>query len=100
MCCNLGLEYDYEARNTNKCQAKALESIWVRVGKSIWQCSVTICDKPVCAYLGLKTLRDGRDFRQLKWYRKVICMNDTRLPFKLLSNECDKVKHEGHPRKS
>ena len=31
---------------------------------------------------------------------KVMCMNDKRQSFKLLSNEWEKVKCKGHPRKS
>ena len=52
---------------------------------------LTTCDEPVHADLGLKALRD-RDFRILQLYSKVMCMNDKKLPFKLLSNEWNEVK--------
>ena len=77
------LECGCEVWNTNKCQAKALESIQLRACKYILGCSVTTCDEPVRADLGLKTLRYRRDFRKLKWYCKVMSMKDERLPFKL-----------------
>ena len=54
----------------------------------------------MCADLGLKTLRNRRDFHKLKWYCKVVNMNDERLPFKLLANEWDKAKCKGRPRRS
>ena len=94
------LEYGCEVWNTNKCQPKALESIQLRACKYILGCSVTTCDEPVRADLGLNTLKNRRDFRKLKWYRKVMSMNDERLPYKLLSNEWDKVKCKGRPKKS
>ena len=86
--------------NTNKCQAKALESIQLRACKYILGCSVTTCDEPVREDLGLETLKCRRDFRRLKWYRKVMCMNSNRLPIQLLLNKWDNVKCRGHPRKS
>ena len=57
---------------TNKCQAKALESIQLRSAKFILGCSITTCDEPVRADLGLEALKCRRDFRKLKWYQKVI----------------------------
>ena len=94
------LEYGCEVWNTNKCQSKTLESIQLCACKSILGCSVTTSDESVCADLGLKTLRYRRDFWKLKWYCKVVSMKDERLPFKLLTNEWDKVKCKGHPRRS
>ena len=41
-----------------------------------------------------------RDRGDNKWYRKVVCANDKRLPFVLSSLEWDKVKCKGCPRKS
>ena len=58
-------------------------------------CSLTTCDKPVLADLGLETLNYRRDFRKLKWHYKIKHMNDERLPFELLANEWDKVKSKG-----
>ena len=81
------LEYGCEVWNTNMCQAKALESIQLHASKQIFRCFVTTCDEPVHADLGLKTLINRRDFGKLKWYNKVMSMNDERLPFKLLTNE-------------
>ena len=52
------------------------------------------------ADLGLKTLRNRRDFHKLNWSCKVMSMKDDRLPFKLLTNEWDKVKCKSCPRKS
>ena len=86
--------------NTNKCQAKALESIQLCACKYILGCSGRTCDEPVHADLGLTTLRYRRDFRKLKWYSKVMSMKDERLPLKLLTNEWDKVKCIGRPRRS
>ena len=83
----------------NKPQAKALESIQLQACKYILGCSVTTCDEPVRADLGLETLKYRRDLRKLKWYRKVKRMNDESLPFKLLSNEWNKVKSKGRLRK-
>ena len=40
---------------------------------------VTTCDEPVQADLSLKALKYIRDYRKLKWYRKVKHMNDERL---------------------
>ena len=74
-----------------------LQSIQLHPCKYILGCSVTTCDEPLCANLALKK---RRDFCKLNWYHKVMCMNNKRLPFKLLSNEWDKVKCKGHPRKS
>ena len=51
------------------------------------------------AHLGLETLKYRRDFRKLKRYCKVKHMNDERRAFKLLSNEWNKVKGKGHPKK-
>ena len=93
------LEYGCEVWSANKSQAKALESIQLRACKYVLGCSVTTCDEPVRADLGLETLKYRRDFRKLKWYRKVKRMNNERLPFKLLSNEWNKVKSRGRPRK-
>ena len=84
--------------NTNKCQAKALESIQLRSCKYILGCSTTTCDEPVLADLGLEMLKYGRDSSKPKWNYKTKHMNDERLPFKLLANEWDKVKSKGHPR--
>ena len=53
----------------------------------------------VCAALGLVTLKYRRDFRKVKWNHKIMCMNDKRFPFELLSNESDEVKSKGRPRK-
>ena len=94
------LEYGCEVWNTNKCQAKALESIQLRACKYILGCSVTTCDEPVRADLGLESLKCRRDFRKLRWYRKIMCMNNKRLPIKLLSNEWEIVRCKGRPRKS
>ena len=88
-----------EVWNTNKCRTKALESIQLRACKYILGCSITTCDEPVLADLGLETLKYRRDFRKLKWHYKIKHMNDERLPFKLLANEWDKVKSKGRPRK-
>ena len=94
------LEYGCEVWNTNKCQVKALESIQLCACKYILGCSVTTCDEPVRANLGLKTLRYKRDYRKLKWYCKVLSVKDETLPFKLLANEWVKVKCKGRPRRS
>ena len=93
------LEYGCEVWNTNKCQARALESIQLRACKYILGCSVTTCDEPVLADLGLETLKYRRVFRKLKWYYKIKRMNEERLPLKLITNEWDKVKTKGRPRK-
>ena len=66
------------------------KSIQLRTCKYILWCSVTNCDKPVHVDLGLKTLRNRRDFCKLNAlvsFYKVMSMNDGRLPFKLLTNE-------------
>ena len=73
------LEYYCEVLNTNKCQAKALESIQLRACEYILGCCVTTCDVPVYADIGLKTLRYRTDFRKLKWYCKVMSMRDEQL---------------------
>ena len=52
------------------------------------------------ADLGLKTLKNGKDFCKLKWCCKGMSMNDKRLPFKLVTNEWYKIKCKGHPRRS
>ena len=61
------LEYGCEVWNTNKYQAKALESIQLRACKYTLRYFVTTCDEPVHAHLSLKTLRNRRDFYKLKW---------------------------------
>ena len=71
----------------NKCQAKAIEFIQLCPCKYILGCSVTICNEPVHADLGLDNLKCRRDFRTLNWYQKIMCMNDKWLPGKLLSNK-------------
>ena len=83
--------------SANKCQAETLVSIQLGLCKYILGYSETTCDEPVYADLGLKTLKNSRDFVQLKDYSKVtcMCMNNTRLMFKLISNEWDKVKCNG-----
>ena len=48
-------EYGCEVWNTNKCQAKALESIQLHACKHVLGCSVTTCDEPVHADLRLET---------------------------------------------
>ena len=62
---------------------RALESIELRASKYNLVCSVITSDEPACADLGLETLQCRRDFRILKWYRKVTCMNsnDYRLSY-------------------
>ena len=77
-----GLECGCEVWIANRCQAKALESIQLCACKYILRCSVTTCDKPVCADLVLKTLRNRRDFRKLKWYYILMSLKDERLPLK------------------
>ena len=37
---------------------------------------ITTCDEFVCADLGLKYLRNRRDFHKLQWHYKVIYLND------------------------
>ena len=93
------LENGCEVWNTNKCQAKDLESIQWHACKHILGCSMTTCDKPVLSELGLETLKYRIDFCKLKWYYKIKHMNDERLSFKLWANEWDKVKSKGCPRK-
>ena len=94
------LEYGCEVWNTTKCQDKALESIQLRACKYILGCSITTCDEPVRADLGLETLKCRRDFRKLKWFRKIKHMDSSRLPGKLLENKWDGIKSRGRPRKS
>ena len=93
------LECGCEVWNPNKCQVKALESLKLRACKYILRCCTTTCDEPVCAELGLETLKCRSDFCKVKWYHKIMCMIDKRFPFKLLSNESDEVKSKGRPRK-
>ena len=57
-------EYGCEMWNTNKCQAKSLESIQLPVCKYIYGCSVTTFDTPVHAHLSLETFKSGRDFHR------------------------------------
>ena len=73
---------------------------YVHESKYILECSVTVCDEPLHANLGLKTVKNRRAFQKLKWYCIVMCMNDIRLAFKLLSDVWDEVKCKGYPRKS
>ena len=89
------LEYRCQVWNTNKYQAKALESILLYSCKYNLGCSVATYNEPVRTDLGLETLKYRRDFHKLKWYCKVTRMSDERLPFKLLSNEWNKVKSKG-----
>ena len=60
-----------EVWNANKGQDKALESIQLHACKYILGCSVTTCDEPVHANLGLETLKYRRGFHILKWYCEV-----------------------------
>ena len=71
----LQFEYGCEVWNANKYLAKALEFIQLPACKYILGCSVTTCDKPVREDLGSEKLKCKRDFRILKWHRKVMCMN-------------------------
>ena len=66
------LEYGCEVWSTNKCQDKALESIQLCACKYILGCSVTTCNEPVCADLGLESLKCRRDSHKLNWYRKIV----------------------------
>ena len=84
----------------NKCQTKPLESVQLQACKYILFCSVTTCDEPVRADLGLQTLKCRRDFHRLKWYNKIMCMSVKRLSSKLLSNKWNNKKCKGRPRKS
>ena len=86
-----GLEYGCEEWKANKSQTKALESIQYCACKYIVGCSITTCDEPVHADLSLETLKSRKDFLKLQWDRKVKHMNVDRLPFRLLSNEWNKV---------
>ena len=63
-----------------KCQAKALESVQLCVCKYTLRCSTPTCDEPVLADFGLETLKCRKNFHTLKWFCKVMCMNDKRLP--------------------
>ena len=92
------LEFGWVVWKTSKHQAKALESIQLRVSKFILRCSVTIWDEPVLADLHLQAFKFSKDFHKVKWYCKIKYMNDERLVFKLLSNEWNKVKSKGCPR--
>ena len=69
------LEYDCEVWNTNKCQAKVLESIQLGACKYSLGYSITTCDDPVLADLGLEMLKYRRDFSKLKWHHKIKHMN-------------------------
>ena len=60
------LEYGCEVWNTNKCQAKVLESIQLHACEHILGGSVTTCEEPVRADLSLKTLRNSTHFHKLK----------------------------------
>ena len=51
------------------------------------------------ADLGLEMLKYWRVYRKQKWHNKIEHMNNEMLPFKLLANDWDKSKSEGHPRK-
>ena len=70
------LEHACEVWNTNKCQAKALESIQLCDCKYILECSVSNCDEPVCDNLSLKAFKNRRYFRKVKWYSKVMSLKD------------------------
>ena len=48
---------------------------------------MTTCDEPLCADIGIETLKHRRDFRKFKLSHKGMSMNHKRLPCKLLSNE-------------
>ena len=65
---DLSLEYGCEVWNSNKCQAKALESIQLHARKYILGCFVATGAEPVRADLGVKTLRYRRDSHKLKRY--------------------------------
>ena len=73
------LEYGCEVWNAKICQVKALVPIQLRAYKYILGYSVTTCYEPVHAELGFKSLKNRRDFHKLKWYHKVMCMNNKRL---------------------
>ena len=92
------LEYGCKVWNTNNCQDEGLEYIQLRACKYILGCSITTCDDTVLDDLGLEVLKYRRDFRKLKCHYKVKHMNDERLPFKLLANEWNKLKSNGHLR--
>ena len=73
------LKYGCEVWNTGKFQAKALESIQLCACKYILWCSFKVCDEPVCADLGLETLKSRRDLCKLKWYCKMKHVNEETL---------------------
>ena len=75
-----------------KRQAKASESIQLWVCKYTLGCSLTTCDEPAQADLGLQTLKSRRDFHKLKWYHKVMHLLDIRLSAMLLSTKWERVK--------
>ena len=91
------LECGCEVWCTNKYQDKALKPIQLRTCKYILGWSVTTCNEPVRTNLALESLECRRDFCRLNWYQKIMCMNEKRLPCKLLSNKWDNVKCKGHP---
>ena len=62
------MEYGCEAWNTNKCQAKALESVQLHDCKYILGCFVANCNDPVCASLGLNSPKNRRDFHKPKFF--------------------------------
>ena len=64
---------------TQVCQANALNSIHVYAFKYILGCSISTCDEPILADLGLETLKYRRDFHKLKWHYKIKCLNDEKL---------------------
>ena len=57
--------------------------------------SVTTSNEPMHANLTLKT-KNRINLCKLKWYHKVMCINDIKLPFQSLSNEWYKVTYKGH----
>ena len=64
--------------------------------KVFLRCSVTTCEnKPVSADLGLENF-NGEGTLVNKSVYKITCI---KLPFKFLSNEQDKVRSKGSPRK-
>ena len=70
------LENGCEVWNTDECQSKALKLIQLCACKYILRCSVATCDDPVHAGLGLVNLKPKAVFCELKWYDKVMFMND------------------------
>ena len=79
------LEYGCEVWNTNKFKAKALKSIQLHPCKCVLRCSRTACDEPIQVGLRLETSKCRSDFHKLNWYHTIMCVNNERLPFKLLS---------------